>query len=331
MASVKGIPQSVHQFGQGPQHSLHHDYRSNSSSSAPAFRSSSHTPSDDFGSFAGPSQSSHRTFSPSTGGLGEAWRAAGVSGGTEAALSRDGGDVLALLGGQGGSLSDVVDGDWERELQQRQSEEWRTELEGRMPVDPYASSAGRAARDGLGEDVKGKGKTGVVQRKGDMSPTSSELLSSLSSLDLSSRTYLRSLLSLPPELALEDYLAHGSYVDDVHGLPKDVQGLFEKAAKQEQGKGVSAEESRMKAVRRLDMVMRHLQAAESSSMLEERTGKMSLEEFKSVGMPEKEWQNVGEQFNAERVRLSLPSSLRPLLPFVPPYFSYFLPLSRNQF
>ncbi|GAA5868161.1 hypothetical protein JCM8547_003363 [Rhodosporidiobolus lusitaniae] len=319
MAAVysKGLPNAAHQLAGGTPHSLHRDYASPSSSlpASSAFRSTlasaSYASSADFGAFAGPSTSRQLGGHAQPPALEGAWGAARVEPGGGELIARgaahEGAEFAALLGGKGGLLTDAVDGDWEAELVERQNEIWRRDNEMKMPADPFASSGARAARD-VDPSGKGKGRAFASSsgNKGDMSPTSSHLLSSLSSLDLSSRAYLRTLLSLPPELAIEDYLAHGSYADDVHGLPADVRALFEKAAAQDEGRGDLMVEGRRKAVRRLGMVMRHLQAADmATSALSEQTSKMSLEEFKSVGMPGRDWRYV----EAERAaRLRQPSS-----------------------
>ncbi|GAA5894930.1 hypothetical protein JCM6882_008247 [Rhodosporidiobolus microsporus] len=291
MAAVysKGLPQPVHRLAQGSQHSIHREFASPSTSApaaASAFRSdassSSRPHQDDFGSFASPSASHSATSPALTGAFNDAWsssRFAGAATPSAIASSRnassDGAEVAAFLNDATVSMFDAIDGHWERELEEKQAEPWRREMEQTMPADPFASDAARAARDAMGDDVKGKGR--AVGTKGDMSPTSSELLSSLSSLDLSSRAYLRTLVSLPPDLALEDYLAHGLYTDDVHGLPDGVRRLFEKAAAQTEGNDAAVEEGRMKAVRRLGMVMQHLRASEAAD-LSQSTERMSLED-----------------------------------------------------
>jgi len=170
--------------------------------------------------------------------------------GLERDAAYDGAELSSLLGG--GGLVDAVDGEWESELLARQHEPWRVELETRMPLDPFAASS----------SAKGKGRAseaGPAQRAGDMSPTSSELLSSLSSLDLADKAYLRTLLAQDPTTAFDDYFARGSYTDDVYGLPPAVQRMLDKAAQRDDRVGV--EEGRKKAVRRLGMVLRHMQQA----------------------------------------------------------------------
>ncbi|GAA6023073.1 hypothetical protein JCM10207_007710 [Rhodosporidiobolus poonsookiae] len=276
MAAVysKGLPQAAHQLAHGSSHSLHRDFHlpASSSSSAAAFRSdassSSRISQDDFGAFATPSYTPATTFSRSRDSPTWSTRQSHLADGGGGSLidhptrnaTHDGAEVAALFGDSYPVFADAIDGNWEQELLDRQRE--RHDLESALPADPFASRAARSARETTPTDgVKGKGRAPEAHRKGDMSPTTEELVSSLSSLDLSSRAYLRTLLSLPPEAAIEDYLAHGSYTDDVHGLPDDVKRLFEKAAAGTAG--VSVEEGRAKAVRRLGMVMQHLRAAEA--------------------------------------------------------------------
>lgn len=164
----------------------------------------------------------------------------------------DGDDIQTLLGST--TLSDAVHADWEAELLAEQASKWSHDIN--LPSDPPASAQALSSRS----DTKGKGRAFT---SGDISPVSSDLISSLSSLDLNSRSYLKTLLSLPPDEALEDYFSRGTYTDDVYGLPADVQKLFEKA----QSGGQSQEEGRAKAVRRLGMVMKHLWGGEEGSQV----------------------------------------------------------------
>jgi hypothetical protein len=87
-----------------------------------------------------------------------------------------------------------------------------------------------------------------------MSPTSASLLSQLSSLDLASKIYLETLLSLPPEQALDNYLSQGTYAEDVWGPPAGAKRIIE-ATRTETN---SDEEGRQKAVRRLGMILKHI-------------------------------------------------------------------------
>ncbi|BGP38972.1 hypothetical protein JCM10449v2_002910 [Rhodotorula kratochvilovae] len=192
----------------------------------------------------------------------------GPSSDTARIAAHDGAELAGLL--SGGGLLDAVDGDWEEELLARQSEAWRVEMETAMPQDPFASTAART-------DTKGKGRAGEdAVRAGDMSPTSSELLSSLSSLDLADKAYLRTLLSQDPATAFDDYFSRGSYTDDVYGLPSGVQRLFEKAAQADERVGI--EEGRKKALRRLGMVLRHMQASDPVGAVQQQAERMSLSE-----------------------------------------------------
>jgi len=97
-----------------------------------------------------------------------------------------------------------------------------------------------------------------MHQAGDLSPTSANLLSSLSSLDLSTLAYLRNILSLPPDQAIQRYFeTTESYTEDVWGvtskIPKEVKEVFENS----QGKA-EEENGREKAVRRLGMLMKQL-------------------------------------------------------------------------
>lgn len=268
--SSKGLPSALHHFAHGTPFDLHRDLapsssRDQSSSASGSFRqrnwpAPSGGTDDDFGRFSAAQSTPWSTHGRAPA---EGWASSMVGG--EGSERRDGEDVMALLGSS--SVSEQVDSDWEAELMEDQQKRAAHDL--RMPSDPFASARALAIRTAREEgessrsaSYKGKGPAhdmpmdaGRPQTtSGDLSPVSSELISSLSSLDLNSRTYLKSLLSLPPDEALEDYFTRGTYSDDVYGLPADVQQLFEKA----QAGGESREEGRAKAVRRLGMVMKHL-------------------------------------------------------------------------
>lgn len=262
MATAKAPPSALNTLLHGTGHETHRDFgssppSSSSSSAAPAFRSywprAAGGSDDDFGRFASPSPP---TLPPSIitpirtpGEIHKPrihyksardpalWRLEHANE-TEQRTSaaRDGADVLALLGPSAQtSLADEVHGDWAAELASSQAQPWRVDQETRVPRDPPA-------------DVKGKG------RAGSSSPTSAELLSSISSLDLQSMQYLKTLLAGSPEESVRNYLDRGSYADDVYGIPHEVRDLLEKA----QGGDQSREEGRFKAVKRLQMVMKHL-------------------------------------------------------------------------
>ncbi|GAA6052246.1 hypothetical protein JCM3770_007398 [Rhodotorula araucariae] len=193
---------------------------------------------------------------------------AGPSNDTARAGAPDGAELADLL--SAGGLLDAVDGDWEQELLARQSESWRVELETAMPQDPFASTSAQ-------NDSKGKARaleSAAAMRQGDMSPTTTELLSSLSSLDLADKAYLRTLLSQDPDTVFDDYFARGSYTDDVYGLPSSVKRLFEKAAKTDER--IGTEEGRKKALRRLGMVLRHMQATDPVGAVQQQAQRMSL-------------------------------------------------------
>ncbi|GAA5900237.1 hypothetical protein JCM5296_003017 [Sporobolomyces johnsonii] len=277
MATVysKGLPSQVQQFVHGSGNNLHRDLAGPSSSSSfptshtatTSFRhpsAQSATADHDLGSFASGPSALSLPFRPAAGPSGatqhDARFAGGVSGGSwglERGDQHDGAEVGALLGGP---LVDAVDGDWEAELLAEQRDKHHAEAT--LPIDPFASAEAIAQRDSTSN---GKGKaidpsSTVPTTRGDVSPTSSALLSSLSSLDLSSRAYLRTLLSLDPATAVEDYFSRKSYADDVWGLPDEVKRLFEKARASEGGGDV--EEGRQRAIRRLGMLMKHLRIDE---------------------------------------------------------------------
>jgi hypothetical protein len=247
--SSKPLPSALHHFAHGTPFDIHRDLASpsssNNASTSSSFRqrawpAASGGTDDDFGRFAEAGRWSSGALADPSGGA-SAW-SHGSSAGTQdeaGASSRDGDEVQALLGST--SLSQTIDADWEAELFADQA----THVAGiTLPSDPPASAAPLASRKGKDRERS--------SAPGDASPVSSDLISSLSSLDLSSRAYLATLLSFPPSEAFGDYLARGTYTDDVYGLPEDVRRLLEKA---ETG---SKEEGREKAVRRLGMVMRHL-------------------------------------------------------------------------
>lgn len=253
MASKPFSP-AVQQFTHGTPYDTHRDLApSSTSASSGAFRhrgwpASSGGTDDDFGRFAQHQQQQQGAWSSSSPMAGPSlWQFAG---GQSAPARRDGDEILTMLGST--TLSDAVHANWEDDLLADQAMSWQ--VDSALPSDPPAS-AHALATTSRHDPSRGKGKQRI--RAGDVSPTSTELLSSLSSLDLTSRSYLKTLLSLPPEEALEDYFSRpGAYTEDVYGLPADVQKLFEKA--QERQGEETKEEGRAKAVRRLGMVMQHL-------------------------------------------------------------------------
>ncbi|GAA5893321.1 uncharacterized protein JCM6883_007632 [Sporobolomyces salmoneus] len=216
-----------------------------STSTSTSFRQSSNTTStaqDEFGSFAANTSSNgfkERPYSSTWDRQRETEEIAGKH------KSRDGLDIQALLNGSSSSrtLVEETDADWEQEMfeSQRKNHDNDSSLP-RDPLLPSSTSFSRSQEHHL---------------SGDLSPTSSELLSSLSSLDLSSLAYLKTLLSLPPEQAVQRYIesTESNYSDDVWGLPKGVREVFEKA----KDNGTAEENGKEKAVRRLGMLMKHLQ------------------------------------------------------------------------
>ncbi|GAA5974666.1 hypothetical protein JCM5350_001238 [Sporobolomyces pararoseus] len=245
--------------------SLHHDHAnpqaSTSSNNVSGFRQTSSSTSngtiqDEFGSFASSSSANRITEQP----FESSWRPTSdrnrLPEREEFDQTRgsgsDGFEVQSLLNGTG--FNEEVDGDWEREL--LESQRLKHSQDSFLPKDPPLPSSTSFARS------QAQRVDSSSHLSGDLSPTSSELLSSLSSLDLSSLEYLKSLLSLPPEQAVQRYLdsQETNYTEDVWGLPKEVKEVFERA-KQAEGDG---ENGREKAVRRLGMLMKHLQLGTSS-------------------------------------------------------------------
>lgn len=257
--SSKGLPSGFDHFIHGTPYSNHRDLNSatraptsSSSSASHSFRRAWPTPSggtdEDFGAFLDPRHDPWRPSpAPSTSRIGSGPPPPSAT----RASQQDGFEIQALLGSH--TLNDAIHADWETTLQAEQDAAWAGTAT--MPSDPLISRQGLVDRKG-----KGRGAT-TPSSPGNVSPTSSALLSSLSSMDLSSRTYLKSLLSLQdPTAAIEDYFAQGTYSDDVWGLPEGVRGLLEKT-RQGAEEGKEAEEGRKKAVRRLGMVVRHLWGA----------------------------------------------------------------------
>lgn len=171
---------------------------------------------------------------------------------------RDGADIQALLSSN--TLTESVSGDWQAELASHQSQPWRLSTERSLPRDPLAGSSHSHSH----ASAKGKGKGREQQQgystSGDVSPITSELIHSLSTLNVSDQTYLRTLLAQSPDQAISDYFSRGTYSDDVWGTPAPhpaVDAIMQKASAGEDGAQASAHE---KAVRRLAMVARHLAA-----------------------------------------------------------------------
>ena len=154
----------------------------------------------------------------------------------------DGGDVMALL--NSGGVGEGVYGDWEQVLLEDQYR--KREVSDAKPLDPPATT-----QQDDGEQLSNH----------ESATTDEQLLSSLSSLDLSARSYLRTLLALPVETSIIDYIHQNRYTEDVYALPKEIRRVLEEA---EQRPGVSPQDSRRQAVRRLEMVLSHLSLAEES-------------------------------------------------------------------
>ena len=227
MATSKPLPSALHSFAHGTPFESHRDYAPSGSSSSslhPSFRThpQRNGTDDDFGRFAAPSPSSSRLAPLPSYEPRTSSQAA------------DGDAVQAFL--QSGAMTDELEGDWEAALFSDQSTPWKVEQTSRVPIDPLPSL-----------------------NKGKERPPSPSLLSDLSSLDLSSRTYLSSLAALPPSESLADYLSQQRYTDDIYGIPEGVRKLLERA---EEGK--EGEEAHTKAVKRLEMVLRHFWGREDS-------------------------------------------------------------------
>lgn len=271
MSSSKALPASVQRFANGTQFGAHRDLDNAGASSSGfqqpssnGFRQTSWPTAgggtdEDFGAFVAQRPQAYATSRQQI----DPAEASSLSSLAYDGPSNDGAAIQNLFGS---SLTDAVDGDWERDLFESQARS----AEGAEGLhDPPASRAALvAARDmsqvRSGSD-KGKQRADADEHvPGDVSPTSQALLSSLSSLDLSTRSYLKTLLSLPSEMAIEDYLANNSsYTDDVWGLPADVRRVMDVAQKRDEGDTV--EEGKQKAVRRLGMVMKHLWAEEGDA------------------------------------------------------------------
>ena len=290
---AKGLPQAVSAFAHAadrltPEQQQQHD-RVDLSSNFRADASSSSSSASEFSRFAqqhaGPSSAFQGT------GFGQqaaaAWERSQTGRSMPSAIPaqspfaalQDGDALVALLNGYD-SVVDAVDGDWERQLAQEQQQHHSSAVGSPLPTDPLASKPVPQLLD-----------TARRANPGDMSPTSESLLASVSKLSLAEQTYLRTLLaSQDPAAMFQDYFSHGTYTDDVwtpiaSGPLRDV---LDRAA-QDTGKGkgkervVDDEEGKAKAVRRLEMVLRHLNgqigstaaaAAASLATSETRAGRL---------------------------------------------------------
>lgn len=239
MANMKGVPSSLARFDKTSE--LQQEFASSSvlpQQATGSFRTAATSREEvgvdsDFGRFASTSGAGRGAEVPS--GFAGSWS------GTEERQQVDGGDVMALLGS--GEVAEGVYGDWE-ELMTNQHR--KREMDNAKPLDPAATTQ----RSDTGQITEEKWTTSDEQ-----------LISSLSSLDLSARSYLRTLLALPVETSIIDYLRQNRYTEDVYALPKEVRSVLEEA---EQLPGVSAEEGRIRAVRRLEKVLQHLSLSEES-------------------------------------------------------------------
>lgn len=259
MSISKAIPPSLRHLVQGSPHDIHRDLSAPSSSrdlSAEANASFRSTTTRNWPSAGGGTDDDFGRFM-----AGTLPPPAAVGTSTSAGLHwneqpRDGAAVLAMLGGDNtSSMVNAVDGDWESELREAQSRRGEADLPS-LTQDPKATRRRPSPHLHAESHIS----------SGDMSPTSASLLSQLSSLDLASRNYLETLLSLPPDQAFDDYLSQASYTEDVWGPPKGASRLIDRIRD-----GTSAavtdseEEGRQKAVRRLGMILRHVALAQEES------------------------------------------------------------------
>lgn len=247
----KALPAQLSQFLHGNQHDAHRDYLpdQSTSSSSPSFRHPSRAEAagdEDFGRFAASSSSSH--FAPSSSSPAQLASSSRYAPSSQPLSSSDGAAFQALLAST--SLSEDVHGDWAKELSVSQTQPWKLEQETSVPLDPTFDFARAPVT------LSGKGKARAHDNGGgDTSPTSAELISSLSSLELRDREYLKSLLAAAPDESVRNYLARGSYADDVYGVTDGVRKVLDQAM---EGEGAAEVAGREKAVRRLRMVVQHL-------------------------------------------------------------------------
>lgn len=149
------------------------------------------------------------------------------------------------------TLTDSISSEWQSELLATQSTPWRSHTESSLPLDPIAAHNPHTAGKGKGKSIN------HAATPGDVSPVTSQLLASLSSLELADRTYLRSLLAQSPEHAVSDYFAGATYADDVWGVANPHPAVGEILSRVVEG-GVDSAGRQEKAVRRLAMVAQHL-------------------------------------------------------------------------
>ncbi|KAK4055740.1 hypothetical protein OIV83_000286 [Microbotryomycetes sp. JL201] len=133
-----------------------------------------------------------------------------------------------------------TDEDFGRFTQLEQSQLANHQRDSAMPRDPPASEWDRS---------KGKSRA-----DSELSDSESELVASVSSLELADREYLRSLLAQPESSSIKIYLEQGTYTDDVYGMTPAIQRVLDQSRA-----GIEpTSEGRALAVRRLAMVLRHV-------------------------------------------------------------------------
>lgn len=274
---AKGLPASVSAFAHAADQLApeQHSYAAQPSAVPAHFRadasSSSHAAAAEFGQFAQRAQPVGASIGATLDPREAAWER-GHRGGrfagappppAETAIaalnsqctgpaSHDGDAVFSLLSGSD-SLIDAVDGDWERALAHERHLQRLDEAPPPLPADPLASKSCPPRHSASG--------TPQVH-PGDMSPTSQSLLASVASLSLAEQTYLRTLLaSQDPASMFEDYFSHATYTDDVWTPPPNyVRKVLDRAVDEGKGKQRAADdEGKAKAVRRLEMLLRHLE------------------------------------------------------------------------
>ncbi|KAM0788711.1 hypothetical protein ACM66B_002806 [Microbotryomycetes sp. NB124-2] len=246
MDDSKESSSSLRSLTHGTSHSAHRDLEagpSSSSSSSTPFRQQRQWPGpnggtdEDFGRFA--------AYQPELGGVADWTTPQTYSNQAQSGrgtAARDGEDIQALLTGST-SLAEAVYGDWQTELEQSHST--KHERDSTMPRDPQTS-------------LHAAGNKGKTRSEQGMTDEEMELVASVSSLELVDREYLRSLLAQPESSALDMYLGQGTYTEDVYGLNPAVQRVLDQAKKGTE----QTSEGRAQAVRRLAMVLRHLDGYE---------------------------------------------------------------------
>lgn len=177
--------------------------------------------------------------------------------------------ILNLLNSKG--FTSAVQGSWEEDLLVDQAIPWKQDSQPHQTTDPLS--------------LKGKGRADVSEEE--------IILSSLSSLQIKDITYLQTLLSLPESDSIQDYLKQGSYSQDIYGVQNTVRTLLREV---ESG-GNEMEEGRVKAVRRLGLVMKHLWG-ENLDQVQTSSGKGKDKAREFVGM-EGEVENASQRNASE--------------------------------